>query len=180
MPIPAHYRRLYISFLRLAGAMIFFALVTGILFQESTRKVPIGKVLDPGIHWESVYHLALVHGHVFLIGVLIPVAVLGMLHFSLMVGGKEIKPKTLKWAARLYHIGVGLTVLLMLYKGYHYVLSVRMGQLAFEAIDHSYFGGSHILRAIVYTIAHVSMSVGLGIIAAGVLRGLPKTRDAEA
>jgi hypothetical protein len=179
MEIPSHYKKMYGSFIRLACIMSLFALITGILFQESTRKIPYEK-LAPGLHWEAVSNLALLHGHTFLIGVLIPLAVLGMMHFSLHLKGNPISEKTVKWGALLYHIGAGLTVLLLLYKGYHYVLSVRMGQLDFAAIDHSYFGGMTLLRQIVYGLSHTSLAVGLGMLSVGILRSLPQKAKATA
>lgn len=178
MVIPAHYKRLYLSFLKLACWMVFFGLTAGILFQESSRKVPVGK-LAPGIHWESVYHLALLHGHVLLIGVVVPVAVITMLQFGLMLDGKVVSEKLLKWGGRLYAGGTGVSVLLMLYKGYHYLISVRMGQMDFAVIEQGLFGGEHIIRAVVYGVAHTAMSAGLITLAVGILRSLPKSATTE-
>ena len=171
--IPEHYRKLYLSFIRLACWMVFFGLLSGILFQESTRKVPHGTP-SPGIHWEAVYHLALVHGHVFLIGVMIPLAVLTLLQFSLLLGAQPIGSRAARWGSLLYHSGAGLTALLILYKGYHYVLSVRAGQLDFAIIHETYFAGSHLLRAIVYGIAHSALGAALIILVVAILRNLPK------
>lgn len=173
MTIPTHYRKMYLSFMRLACWMVFFGLLTGILFQESTRKVPLGQ-FPPGIHWEAVYHLALTHGHVFLIGVLIPLAVLALLHFSLILGANPISERMAKWGGSLYHAGAGMTVLLMLYKGYHYVLSVRGGQLDFAVIHETYFAGSHLLRGILYGLSHSALGAGLIILVIAILRNLPK------
>lgn len=178
MELTPHYRKLYLTFLRFSCWMVFFGLIAGILFQESTRKVPLGQ-FPPGIHWESVYHLALLHGHVFLIGVLVPVAVMAMLHFGLLLKGGVVSQKVLKWGSLLYLAGTGLTVLLMLYKGYHYVISVRMGELDFAAIEHGFFAGQHLLRQVVYGLAHTAMSAGLITLTVGILRSLPKSAASE-
>ncbi len=175
--LPPHYRKLFASFIRLACWMIFFGLVAGILFQESSRKTPYEK-FAPGLHWEAVYHLALLHGHVFLIGVVIPLVVLLLLYFALLLGSQPLSEKSVRWGKLLYHSGAGLTVVLMLYKGYHYLISVRMGQLDFAAIDHGFFGGQHVLRAIVYGLGHTAMAVGLGVFAWGILKSLPKGQPA--
>ncbi|MBX2861043.1 MAG: DUF2871 family protein [Vampirovibrio sp.] len=174
MLIPDHYQLFYRRFIRFACWMVFFALLSGILFQESTRKIPMGE-FPPGIHWEAVYHLALLHGHAFLIGTLIPLAVLAMLQFGLLLGGKEISGKVLTWGGWLYLLGAFLSITLMLYKGYHYVLSIRFGELDFAVIHHGLFGGLEMGRHLVYGVSHVGMSVGLIILVVGVLRSLPKS-----
>ncbi len=180
MQIPNHYQTLYIRFIRFACGMTIFALLSGILFQESTRKIPFSVTYPPGIHWEAVYHLAFVHGHIFLIGVLIPLAVIGMLHFGLLLGGKIISIKSLQWGSWLYLPNALLAILLMLYKGYHYVISIRMGQLDFVKIDHSFFCGCHLLRQIVYGLSHTLMSVGLGILVVGIWKSLSGLKTNEA
>ncbi|MBL8031795.1 MAG: DUF2871 family protein [Candidatus Doudnabacteria bacterium] len=158
--------------------MAAFALIAGILFQESTRKVTY-EAVGAALHWEAVYHLALLHGHSFIIGVLIPVAILVAMQFSLMMGGAIISEKSLKWGVLLYQIGVVLSVLLMLYKGYHYVLSVRkvlssgMGQLDIAQIQHSFFGGQELLKQVVYGVSHVAMSAGIIVLLVGIWRSLP-------
>ena len=179
MQIPNHYQTLYKKFLRFGCGMTIFALISGILFQESTKKIPFNETFTPGIHWESTYHLALLHGHVFLIGVLIPIALISMLHFGLLLDGKIISEKTLNWGTWLYIPGTLLTILLMLYKGYHYVISVRMGQLDFVEINHTFFMGSHIARAIVYALSHTSMSIGLGIFVVSIWKSLPSAKAAK-
>lgn len=176
MEIPNHYQTLYIRFIRFACGMTIFGLISGILFQESTRKIPFSITYPPGIHWEAIYHLAFVHGHIFLIGVLIPLAVIGMLHFGLLLGGKTVSKKVLDWGLWLYLPNSFLAVLLMLYKGYHYVISIRMGQLDFVQIDHNFFCGCHLLRQIVYGLSHTLMSVGLGILVVAIFRSLPSLK----
>lgn len=174
--LPRHYQKLYASFIRLACYMAFFALGTGILFRESTRKLS-ETVLQPGMHWDISYHLALVHGHIFLIGVLIPVALLGIVHLAFGLNGKALPEKYTAWGGRLYHIGAGLTAILILYKGYHYVLSARAGNLDLQAIQQHYFAGQVMLRQIVYGISHTSLGTGLGIILVGVLQSLPSQKQ---
>ncbi len=179
MQIPKHYQSLFIRFIRFACGMTIFALLSGILFQESTKKIPFSATYPPGIHLESTYHLALVHGHAFLIGVLIPLAVIGMLYFGLLLGGKTVSKNQTEWGSWLYLPSAFLSIMLMIYKGYHYVLSVRMGQLDFVQIDHSFFGGSHLLRQIVYGLSHTSMSIGLGILVIAIWRSLSGLKFTE-
>jgi len=178
MTLPPHYRKIYLGFIKFACWMVFFGLIAGILFQESSKKVPFEK-FPPGIHWESIVYLALLHGHIFLIGVLIPIAVLAMLQFGLILEGKIVSERVLKWGGCLYKWGALLTVLLMLYKGYHFVISVRMGQTDFAAIEHNYFGGILPLRAAAYGISHTAMAVGLIVLVIGILRSLPKAAQTQ-
>lgn len=171
-PLPQHYLWLYGLNIRLACIMGFVGLISGILYQESTRKVTYD-MLAPGANWEAVNHLALVHGHTILIGVVIPVVVVVMIHLVLRMGGQVLAPWSVRWGGWLYLIGAVAAVLLMIYKGYHFVLSVRMGVLDFETLDHTFFGGSHLVRAIAYGLSHTILSTGLGILLVGIWRSLP-------
>jgi hypothetical protein len=222
MTLPESYVRLYSRFIRFAVIMIFVGLLTGILFQESTRRisfsdaVPSGAVyinqdgsvrkaapaetspdahhsghakagkqkpksaqLPPGMHWEGIYHLAMVHGHSFLIGVAIPMAVLLMLHLSLMLGGGVAPEGLLKWGTWLYLPGAASAILLMLYKGYHFVMGLRGGQFDFMLMNESLYGGSHLLRMAIYTVSHVAMAFGLGFLAVAVWKALGKSERAR-
>jgi hypothetical protein len=172
MPLPEHYAKFYHRTLRFALVMIIFALLSGILFQESSKKASYSLALTAGPHLESVIHLALLHGHVFLIGVLIPLAVMAMLQLGLLLNGKEICKKTLSWGSWLYLPGAALTVILMLYKGYHYLLSVRAGQLDFQAIEHSYFFGQVALRHTLYGLSHTAMGIGLIVFVVAIWKSL--------
>ena len=175
MALPAHYPAFYKKYLKFAVVMTFVAMLSGILFQESAKKAPYSAALPAGIHLDSVIHLALLHGHVFLIGVLIPVAILGMLQLSYVLDGEPVSSKTLKWGTWLYIPGAVLTVVLMLYKGYHFLMAVRMGQLDFQSIEQSYFFGIVGLRHALYALSHIATAFGLGTLVVGVWKSLPKT-----
>lgn len=174
--IPQHYAPFYALVIRYASIMTLVGLITGILYQESSKKAPFSEALQPGIHLETVFHLSLLHGHTFLLGVLIPMAVLAMLHFGLSLNRGVVSKRVLKWGGWLYLPAAAIALLLILYKGYHILLSVRMGELDFEVIEQTYFAGQHTLRKVVYGLAHTSMSFGLGTLAVGIWRslGVPK------
>lgn len=177
MEIPAHYRKLYTLFIRFAVVMMFIALLSGIAYQESAKKAPFSAVLPPGVHLESVFHLSLLHGHVFMMGVLVPLGVLLMMHLGLIMGCKPLSPKTTNLGTLLYLPASALAVGLMLYKGYHFLLAVRgedflQGKMTFEMIEASLFGGDHAIRAISYALVHTSLSVGLFIFGIGIWRSL--------
>src|SRR6478609_11535510 len=176
--LPKHYRLLYASFIRLACTMILFALFTGILHRESTRHLSYAN-LAPGIHWEAIYHLALVHGHIFMIGVILPIITLVMLHFGMILRAAPLSETTIAWGKRLYHTGAGLMLGLFIYKAYHYVLSVRFGLLDFSKIETTYFAGNSLLKALLYGLSHTSMSVCLGIFAVGLLKTMPSVKQVK-
>lgn len=169
MHIPDSYRAFYQTYLRFAIVMMFAGLLMGILFQESSKKTPY-ELLPPGPHLEAVFNLAMVHGHAFLLGVLMPLAVVGMMHLGLVLNARPIPERTLTWASRLYLPAATIAVMLLLYKGYHVQLGVRHqlqlgvtpGALDFAAIDQAYFFGSHAARAAIYGLSHTAMAVGLG------------------
>lgn len=164
MNIPEYYRAFYRLYLRFSIVMMIAALLMGILFQESSKKAPISEMLPAGAHLESVFGLSLVHGHTFLIGALIPLAVIWMLFLGLQLGFAPVSEKTLRWTSRLYLPSSVVAVLLMLYKGYHFLLGVRSGNLDLAALNSTLFLGSHALRASVYGLTHTAMAVGLSIV----------------
>lgn len=177
MSIPEHYRKFYATYLRFSIVMMLVALIVGILFQESSKKAPISAALPAGAHLESVISLALVHGHTFIIGALIPLAVTWMLYLGLKLGYQPLSEKSLRWGSALYLPGSVVAILLMLYKGYHYLIGVRMGQTDLQALNASFFFGSHALRAAAYGLTHTAMSVGLGILVISFWKSMGKTQS---
>jgi hypothetical protein len=174
METPAYYRHLYRTYLRFSLVMMVLALLLGIAFQESAKKAPISAALPAGMHLESTINLALVHGHAFLIGVLIPLAITWILYLGLSLGFAPLSEKSLKLATRLYLPGSAIAVLLMLYKGYHYLLGVRGGVTDLSQLDSTLFMGSHALRAATYGLTHTAMSLGLIIIVVSYWRAMDR------
>jgi hypothetical protein len=176
MSIPEHYRKFYGLYLRFSIVMIIVALLMGILFQESSKKAPFSEALPAGPHLESIFSLALVHGHTFIIGALIPLAITWMLYLGLTLGFQPLSEKSLKWGSRLYLPGAVMAIVLMLYKGYHYLMGVRFGQTDFEALSKSFFFGSHALRASAYGLTHTAMAVGLSILVISFWKSMGKAK----
>lgn len=171
-PLPTHYGPCIRVLLRFACVMIVFGLLSGVLFQESSKKVTHAEAPN-GLHWEATYPLAFVHGHTFLIGVLIPVCAAMMLILAHRVGGGALSERTLTWLRRAYLPGAAVAILLMLYKGYHVLLHLRLTELRdLDAIDAKLFGGLRALRHGVYGLSHVAMAVGLGAFAIALFRSL--------
>ncbi len=174
---PEHYAGTTRVVLKFATVMTAVSLLSGVSFQESVKKLPVGSI-DPGLRLEAVLGLALVHGHVMVAAVLIPIAMVGALYLARAAGGRDVKPITTKMLTRGYLPFVTISVLLMLYKGYHVLLAVRGGDHNLAAIDGRLFGGSSALRHAVYGVSHTAIAVALGLFMIGVWRALrpPKAR----
>jgi urea transporter len=172
---PDHYVQTVRTLLRFALIMMIVSLLSGILFQESSKKLPHQPVAEGFSRWDATVHLALVHGHAMMIGVLVPVALAGMLHLARACGGKVINPRPLALARRLYLPAAAATLALMLYKSYHILLSARWGKTDPQQIHDALFGGVTAVRHGVYGASHVLMAVGLGIFAWTLWRSLRKT-----
>ncbi|WP_243330689.1 hypothetical protein [Mesoterricola sediminis] len=165
MPESASHRQFCRTHLRFALLMLIVALLAGISFQESGRKVLVTAEVPAGAHLEFILSLALVHGHLVVMGVLLPLAFTWMLHLAGVLGLGTVPPRALAWGTRLYLPGVCLTSLLMLVKGYHLVLGVRHGHTDFAALNASFLGGSHALRVAAFGFAHALMGGGLVLLA---------------
>ncbi len=164
MMIPDHYRKLYRTWLRYAIVMVLFGLLVGLAFEESAKRAPVSAALPAGAHLEAILPLALAHGHAILLGTVLPLVLVFMLHLGLTLGFEPLGPKTLKTATWLYLPGSAVSVALLLYKGYHWVLGVRFGHTDFAAWNAAFFGGNEGLRAAIYGLAHTAMSVGIAVL----------------
>lgn len=174
---PRHYTRTIRTLLRFALIMLVVGLLSGIVFQESAKKYDRMTAAGWLDRWDATMHLALVHGHVILTGVLLPVAMAGVLHLARAHGGAEVSRRALAWTVYTYLPFVTLTIALMLYKGYHVLLAARGGDADLAHIDAAFFGGIKGLRHGLYGLSHVGMAAGLCVFAWCVWRSL-KSKDA--
>jgi hypothetical protein len=172
MSLPDHYRTFFRTHLRFALVMIAVALLTGICFQESAKRVHVTASVPVGAHLEYVLGLALVHGHTFILGVLMPLAFTWILQMGLSLGFPPISRLALRATTALYLPGALAVVVLMLLKSYHFVLGVRHGQTDFNELNQSFMGASHGLRAGVYGASHAAMAAGLGLFAVSIWRAM--------
>lgn len=168
---PVHYRSAIRTLLRFAAAMALFGLLCGVLFQESAKQLDHAEVAG-GLHLQAVLSLALVHGHVLVSATLVPIAMAAAAMLALRAGGAELSPRALSFLTRGYLPCVTLAVLLMLYKGYHVLLSVRFGATDLDLVDARFFGGLTALRHSVYGVVHVGMALGLGVFCVALWRSL--------
>jgi heme/copper-type cytochrome/quinol oxidase subunit 1 len=174
MSLPTYYTPFLTRLLRFSLIMLGIGLLSGILYQESSKKAPFSAQLPPGLHWEVVHHLALVHGHTILVGTLIPLAMAGMLLIIHALGKSAVPEKSLRWGGWLFYPGAILSIALMLYKGYHVLLSVRFGQYDIAHIHHTLFMGQELVRQVVYGSAHTAMAAGLFVWGKGIWKALEK------
>ncbi len=172
--LPPAYPRTLRLLLRYAIGMAVFGLLIGIAFQESAHKLPFSAA-PAGLHLEAVLPLALVHGHVFVLGVLMPLALAGALVLGLKAGGRPVGPRALAWLTRGFLPFAALTILLQLFKGYFILLAVRHGQHDMAAVDAAFLGGSAAVRYAVYAVIHTGMGVTLGVFLVGLWRSLGRS-----
>ncbi len=169
--LPAPYASTVRTLLRYAIVMGIFGLLIGVAFQESAKKLTFVNA-PAGLHLESILPLALVHGHVFTLGVLMPLAMAGALVLGLKSGGRPVGPRVLAWLTRGFLPFAALTIALQLFKGYFILLTVRSGQYDMAAVDAAFLGGSPALRAALYGVIHTGMGVTLGVFLVGLWRSL--------
>lgn len=170
--LPVSYRRTLRTVIRYAIVMAFVGLLVGLSFQESAKKLPFDAA-PAGIHLESVIQLALVHGHVFVTAVLMPLALIGALLMARGAGGREVSVRGQTWLIRGYLPFVSASLVLHLYKGYHILLMARAGERDFAVIDDAFMGGLHLVRYGVYGLVHTGMAVTLGVFLVLLWRSLP-------
>lgn len=175
--LPDHYMNAVRSLIRYAIAMAVFGLLIGIAFQESAHKLPYTQA-PAGLHLEAVLPLALVHGHVFTLGVLLPLALAGALVLGLRVGGRPVGTRAMAWLTRGFLPFAAATVALQLFKGYYVLLAVRHGQSDLAVVDAAFMGGSASLRYAVYAIIHSGMGVTLGVFLVALWRSLGRRSGA--
>ena len=118
------------------------------------------------------------HGHAFLVTVLLPIAMAGALLLARKAGGGEVSPRATAFLVRGYLPFGTLAVLLMLYKGYAVLLAVRGGNTDLGAVYAGLFGGVKALRHGIYGLVHVGMAVTLGWFCVALWRSLGRSRSA--
>lgn len=162
---PRHYSTAIRALLRYALVFLVVGLLAGVAYQESAKKVALSSGADGPSYWDATLRLALVHGHLIVTGVLLPVAMAGMLHLALAHGGRAVSSRALAWTLGTYLPCVAVTNALMIYKGYHILLSVRAGETDMGRIDANLFGGIAALRHAMYGLSHTGMAFGLCLFA---------------
>ncbi len=155
-------RKLFSTIIRFAAIMSILALVIGLVYREVSRvmsNLPAEQQLLYG------HNMSLVHGHTFLLGAVIPLAMALFVLLTLPnLTEKRLKNFNIRFTA--YMIAACVALALMLYKGLAFILGA--GQ-PLEALDASLFFGSPVLRGILFGLSHVVIFWAVGEIMAGVM-----------
>jgi hypothetical protein len=168
---PAVYARELRVLVRFAVAMGLFGLLVGIAYQESAHKLP-WEATTAGVHLAAVHALSLVHGHIFTLGVFLPLALAGALVLALRAGGRPLGGRVLAVLRLGYLPFATATVLLQLVKGYVFLLAVRGGETDLAVVDAGFMAGNAVLRYAVYAVVHAGMGVTLGVVLVALWRSL--------
>jgi len=156
-------KKLFATQIRFAGAMSIVALLMGLVYREVSRPFFANLSLDQ----QALYghNMSLVHGHTFLLGAVIPLA---LAVFTLLVlpnlTDKRLKNFQIRFKA--YMIAVGAALLLMAYKGLAFIFAA--GQ-PLAGIDTGLFFGSPLLRGILFGLSHVTIFWAVGEMMAGIM-----------
>lgn len=169
--LPEHYRAAIRVVIRYSIVMVVVALLVGISFQESARKLT-WDIAPAGLHMEAMLQLAVVHGHVFVTSVLLPIGLIALLLLARAVGGKELAPRTVRWLTLGYLPAAVATLILMLVKGYLILLAVRHGETDMGVIHAGLFGGHGPFRYTLYGGIHGAMGLTVCVYLLGVWRSL--------
>jgi len=116
--LPACYRTAARVLLKFAIVMAILGLLSGVAYQESSKKLGYD---DPGFRIQATIRLALVHGHVLLLGTILPLLLAGMMFLARKVGGMDLGPKAIRSLTLGYLPFAAGSIALMLYKGYHFL-----------------------------------------------------------
>ena len=90
--LPTTYAQTLRTLIRYAVVLGILGLLIGISYQESAHKLTYAAASD-GLRLQATLPLALVHGHVFTMGVLMPLALAGALVLALKAGGVGYYPR---------------------------------------------------------------------------------------
>jgi hypothetical protein len=174
--LPRYYQTAIAALLRFVLAMLVLALVAGILYAESAKKVPLDTyTLQTSFH--ANYLLSLLHGHTFMFGVFIPLAIILLWVLPMwLLQTPAMGPVLIRLTTWLYMPSALVSVGLLIYKAYAVQLMVRAGNSDFAAIEHALFAGNHLLRVLGYALPHTGFGVALLCLVIGVGRSLKGMR----
>lgn len=136
---------------------LFFTLIMGLFVREISRGLKNNINLYDFTVVSSFLELA--HGHTLIFFTIIPLAIALILFL--------IKDKIIEFPSRKFsiytgimHLGLLLALILMIYKGFSYINSYQTIP-DLSKIDSSLFFGNKLIRMLVYSMAHITMSVGI-------------------
>lgn len=198
--LPEHHRRAISQLIRFAVVFMFLGMILGIVSTEYQKKLrythvhddaprwiepgkdgkPTKLELPPGMMWEVGFDLRILHGHIILIGGVIPLCVAACLFFLPQLGARPISPGLLTTGLVLYLFGAVAALGLIFYKGIYSLESVLAGHLDLAEIHASMFGGSRLVRALAHALSHTVLAAGLGVLGFALWRSAGQIRPGPA
>ncbi len=150
--------KLYRIGITYSSIMAIIGLTAGVVYREYTKYALSGIDYEKQLIVSNT--LSLAHGHFFLMGVLLPLAMLGGAYLVIGRAGD----KTLYWSMIIYMIGAAGASALLFYKGLAiiYLYSLHPGY-DLTTINEMLFMGSKALRESLYGVLHLLLGVGLTI-----------------
>lgn len=181
-PLPEQYVVTIRRLVRFAMISLSIGLLLGVYSTQMNRVLRYGDVprkitaeerargathevqLPPGLMWEAGIDLRLSHGHVILIGAVVPLciaAALGLIHH---MGAPPIGAGTLSAFFWLYFVGGIAAMALIIYKGMCLFAAVRAEEFDLAKVHETMFGGK-LVKGLAYGISHTVLAAGVGVIA---------------
>ena len=164
--------RLYKLSIGYAMIMAIIALAAGVFYREYTKYALNNLPLEKQIIVS--YYLSLCHGHLVLMGLVIPL-VLALAAYIVLNGRND---NILFKSLIIYIIGATGASALLLYKGagiiYYYTLNPSQG---LTGADQMLFMGSKVIREGLYGVFHLLLGVGLVIYALRIIHLIRSKRS---
>lgn len=162
---PSKFYKLIITYIMI---MLIVALAIGVVYREVSKAYLSDKELEQQIMYS--YFLSLCHGHTFMVGVLIPTAILVVVYVIESRNLGRINYSSLRKAFLLYMVSAIGIVSLLLYKG----ISITISDTSLTQAYNSLYGGNLALRESVYGIIHLLLGISIVWIVVIILRSLGK------
>lgn len=185
-PLPEPYRVAVRRLVRLAAVLLFVGLCVGVYstdvvrayrYGPRARAIPAAErqgraevEVPPELLWEATMDLRLSHGHIVLIGGVLPLCIAAALVTLHHAGAQPVGGMTLEAFFWTYAVGATAAMALILYKGIHYAEAVRGGDFDFAEIQRTLFGGSRALKGAAYGLSHSVLAGAVGIIGVALWR----------
>lgn len=159
-------KKLYKLIITYIMIMLIVALVIGVVYREVSKAYLSDKEFEQQIMYS--YFLSLCHGHTFMVGVLIPTAILVVVYVIESKNLGIINYSSLGKAFMLYIVSAIGIVLLLLYKG----ISITTSDASLTQAYNSLYGGNLALRESVYGLIHLLLGISIVWIVVVILRSL--------
>lgn len=195
-PLPDHYVTTIRRLLRFAVVWVMVGLFLGVWStdvnkvvkygdtarhytaeERAQRNSPVEAELPPGLMWEAGIDLRLSHGHVILIGAVLPLCFAAALTVVHQAGGGVIGRGTLDAFFWMYAPGALAAMGLIIYKGWYLMSAVRHGNFDLAIVHRDMFG-SPAIKGLAYGLSHSVLAAAVGVIAVALWRSIGKAGQA--